>query len=290
MLLPQKLKKIKILKKSINIDFFKKFDSSITEILYKNTKIVHIYYLYYYFLRIFYRLVISYSIIKSDKIYNLKQNILFKLKYKRNLILNIYSKNKYKKYKSTSYLNMSKLNELIYLIIDIYKSKIIFLFTYLQSLSTSYSIRNVSKLIRLFKDQILIINKLNRGQLFKTIKKIKRYLFKFNKLIVKKIKDNKYNYFINIINLFIGLSQNNTNVLNLNINSFFNSRYISGLVYLLKFFLRFSIKYPNFNINYLIHKCIYMYNLNIKKTNHIYNLNINKYITSNIYFFNMKNI
>jgi hypothetical protein len=194
-----------------NVNTLKTFEIQELDLLYKSKKISILYSLFLYYLRIIYKLLINMYFLKSKKYRNAKSRIYY------------YISTFYRKLKGKRFFSRSIVLSMLSFFTSIYQSKIILLSVFLEKNGTFIMIRNLNKLTTLVRTKISKITKLNITQLFKLSKTIKKYMWHYNKIILERVRDNKFNFYIKLIMITANLKYNqiytylSTNKLNNNI-------------------------------------------------------------------------
>jgi hypothetical protein len=216
-------RKYKLLTEQLIPKNIKKYDTEALDLLDKNTKVAKIYHILFFYLRYVYKLIIIYQSIHNKKfrnmqktMYNVCRHIRFKYTtmkkthiavYYRYIRLNfIRNKRLYKKRMWLQLPFFKNIFRSFYNIIDkmifSYMNTISYLSKYLENLGKHRYLRNISKLISVFRSSFNKLNKMSKGQLFSLLNKIKKYMWHYKKIIINRIEFRKFNYFIQFITLF----------------------------------------------------------------------------------------
>jgi hypothetical protein len=114
----------------------------------------------------------------------------------------------YKKTKNKYLFSKDIILSMVSYFTNMYQSKIIMLSIFLEKNGTFIMIRNLNKLTKLVRTQISKITTLKTNQLFKLSSTIKKYLWHYNKLILDRIEEKKFSFYIKLITIYTNFKYN----------------------------------------------------------------------------------
>jgi hypothetical protein len=197
-------KKYKVLTEKLMLDSIESNELNIFDLLGKNTKVAKLYYLFYFYIRYVYQLVIIYNSRYNKKSFQIQKVIYKSLRQQKKKITRIGKRRLYKQRFFGFYYTYIRRHfyNVIDAIIFYYSSTILNLSSYLEHLDIHKYLRNISKLVILFRRSFKKIHKLSKNQLINLCFQLKKYIWYYKKLILTRIEFHKLNYYIQFILLF----------------------------------------------------------------------------------------
>ncbi len=252
-----------------NVNTLKKFDTQELDLSYRNKKMSILYSLFLYYLRIIYKLLINIYFVKSKKYRNSK-----------NKIFN-YISSQYKKINDKHFFSKKIVLSMLSFFTYVYQSKIVLLSIFLEKNGTMIVIRNLNKLTSLIRTQVSKITTLNVTQLFKLCGIIKKYMWHYNKLILDRVKENKFNFYIKLLAVSTNIKYNQIHTY-LSINKLDkNMNFIEWFSTVIEYYMQRSKKILYTHQSKLV-DFLARYSFSIIQSDKVKQHNIKKYINFNI--------